>query len=173
MDIKQIVLRTLAFNNWLCKSESLQKTSKNFSELRRYLAMTITFAEFVNFAYITGFSLVFIYFKIIGDGKTALQSYAVFDDISVWWFIAFLTLGILQLISMLIPTLRASKASGLCMIASSAAWGVVMGAFYASQLYMITSATIFTGVWAVAIFFAGNKRIKSAIIKERAINKEA
>ncbi len=174
MDIKQTILRMFAFNRWLCKSESMQKTSKNLSKFRRYLAMSITFAEFVNFLFITGFSLVFIYIKVIGPGVTALQSYQVFDGISVWYFVAFLILGVLQLISMLIPSLRASKASGLCMIASSVAWGIVGCAFYASQFNMITSATVFTGIWSGAVFFAGTKRVNRAIIKERVIaRKEA
>lgn len=173
MDIKQTVLRMFAFNKWLCRSESMQKTSKSFHKLRQYFALTVTFAEFVNFLFISGFSLVFIHVKTIGKGATSLQSYAVFDHVSVWWFVAFLSLGLMQLIAMLIPSLRASKASGLCMVASSLAWGVVGGAFYASQFAMITSATVFTGVWASATFFAGNTGIKRAIIKEQVINKGA
>ena len=173
MDIKQTVIRMFAFNKWLCRSESARKTSKSLIKLKRYLAISITFAELVNAIFIIGFSLVFIYNKIFVVDGMALPSYKVFDAVSIWWFVAFLVLGAAQLASMLIASLRAVKASGLCMIASSASWGVITGAYYASQYGMITPATIIIGSWSVAVFFMGNKIIKRAILKEQVTNKGA
>lgn len=173
MDIKRTLLKMFLFNKWLCKSESARKTSKSFIRLKRYLAISITFAELVNAIFILGFSIVFIYNKSVSADGIALPSYRVFDEVSIWWFIAFLALGFIQLISMLVPSLRAVKSSGLCMIVSSLAWGVITGAYYASQNGMITPATIIIGTWAAAVFFAGNKIIKRAIIKERVTIKES
>lgn len=172
MDIKQTLLRMLLFNKWLCRSESAQKTSKLFAKLKHYLAISITFAELVNATFMIGFSAVFIYNKTFGAQGLGLPSYTVFNQVSVWYFVAFFALGFLQLISMLVPSLRAVKSSGLCMIASSLIWGVVTGAYYASQHGMVTPATIIIGTWAIAVFLMGNKIIKRAILKERVIIKE-
>lgn len=173
MDIKQTLLKMFLFNKWLCRSESARNTSKLLIKLKRYLAISITFAELVNAIFILSFSAVFIYNKSISDDGMTLPSYRVFDEVSIWWFIAFLTLGFMQVISMLVPSLRAVKSSGLCMIASSLSWGVITGAYYASQNGMITPATAIIGTWSAAMFFMGNKIIKRAILKERVtINKE-
>lgn len=172
MYIKQTLLKMFLFNKWLCGSESARKTSKLLIKLKRYLAISITFAELINASNVIGFSLIFIYNKTFSDDGMALPSYRVFDEVSIWWFIAFLTLGFMQVISMLVPSLRAAKASGLCQIASSLAWGVITGAYYASQNGMITPATVIIGTWAAAMFFTGNKIIKRAILKERVTIKE-
>ena len=173
MDVKQTLLKMFLFNKWLCNSESALKTSIRLVKLKKYLAISITFAELVNSIFTIGFSAVFIYNKTFSTEGMTLPSYRVFDEVSIWWFIAFLALGFAQLISMLVPSLRAVKASGLCMIVSSLAWGVITGAYYASQHGMITPATIIIGTWSAAIFFAGNKIIKRAVIKERATIKES
>ena len=172
MDIKQTLLKMVLFNKWLCRSEPARKTSKSLIKLKHYLAISITFAELINASNIIGFSLIFIYNKTFSTEGLSLPSYRVFDEVSVSWFIAFFVLGVLQLISMLVPSLRAVKASGLCMIASSLSWGVITGAYYASQNGMITPATVIIGTWAAAMFFMGNKIIKRAILKERVTIKE-
>lgn len=172
MDIKQTIMRMLLFNRWLCKSESARKTSYLIAKLKRYLAISITFAELINAVFIIGFSTVFIYKKALTGGGLNLPSYTVFNQVSIWYFFAFFGLGLLQIASMLIPSLRAVKSSGLCMIASSLVWGVVTGAYYASQNGMVTPATIIIGTWAVAVFFMGNKIIKRAMLKERVTNEE-
>lgn len=173
MDVKQTLLKMFLFNKWLCRSESARNTSKMLVKLKRYLAISITFAELMNTVFIIGFSLVLIYNKSFNTEGMLLPSYRVFDQVSVWWFIAFLALGFAQIVSMLVPSLRAVKASGLCMIGSSLSWGVITAAYYASQNGMITPATVIIGSWSAAMFFMGNKIIKRAILKERVIiNKE-
>lgn len=172
MDIKQTIMRMLLFNKWLCKSESAKRTSNSLAKLKRYLAISITFAELVNAVFMIGFSLVFIYHKTLNAAGLDLPSYEVFNQISVWYFVAFLALGVLQVASMLIPSLRAVKSSGLCMIASSVVWGVVTAAYYESQNGMVTPAIVIIGFWAIAVFFMGNKIIKRAMLKERVVDEE-
>lgn len=173
MDIKQTLLKMFLFNKWLCNSGSAIKTSRKLVKLKRYLAISITFAEVINALFILTFSLVFICNKAFGTGGLAMPSYRVFDSVSIWWFVGFFVLGVLQVIAMLVPSLRAVKASGLCQIASSLAWGVITGAYYAAQHGMITPATVVFGIWSAAMFFTGNKIIKRAILKERVTTKEA
>ena len=173
MDIKQTLLKMFLFNKWLCRSESARNTSKRLAKLKRYLAISITFAELMNAIFTIGFSLIFVYNKIFNTEGLNLPSYKVFNEVSVSWFIAFFVLGVFQIIAMLTPSLRAVKASGLCMIASSLSWGVITGAYYAAQHGMITPATVVFGTWSVAVFFMGNKIIKRAILKEQVTTKEA
>lgn len=167
MDIREALLKMFLFNKWLCRSESARKTSKIIARFKRYLAISISFAEVINALFIISFSLVFICNRVFKTGGLGMPSYKVFDAVSVWWFVAFLVLGILQLVAMLVPSLRAVKASGLCQIASSLAWGVICGAYYAAQNGMITPATVIFSIWAAAMFFTGNGILKTAISKGR------
>ena len=167
MDIKEALLKMFLFNKWLCKSESAIKTSRMIAGFKRYLAISISFAELINSLFIQGFSLVFICNRVFKTGGLGMPSYRVFDAVSVWWFVGFFVLGVLQMVAMLVPSLRAVKASGLCQIASSLAWAVITGIYYAAQHGMITPASIVFGIWAAAMFFTGNGIIKTAISKGR------
>lgn len=161
------------YRNWLCKISNLKKTIERLSVFRRWLFIGTTFAELMNALFIIGFSGVFIYNIVAEQGSIfELSSYRDFVGIDVWHWFLFLILGLTQGVSMFVPSIRASKTSGLCLILSAAIWAFLAGTFISSRDGLLTTAPLIYFCWAAGIAFAGYERVTTGKKKEKVLNKE-
>lgn len=173
MQVKNSLIRLLRFRKWLCGVSSINKTAHSIYIFRKWLFIGTTFAELVNSLFIIGFSGAMIANIVLNDSSIfELGSYRDFQAIGLGWWIAFLCLGVLQGLSMYVPSIRASKISGLCLVLSSAIWAFLAGTFISSKDGLITTAPLVYLTWAIGTALSGYERINTGKKKEKALIKE-
>lgn len=156
----------IRFRKWLSMLDG-------FKRLRRWLFIGTTFAELFNAIFILGFSLLLIYNITVKSGEIfQLTGYKMFEPFSIWNWFGFLALGFLQLMAMLIPSVRASKASGMCLLLSGAIWAFIAGKFMGGVDSILTTAPIVYMTWAIGVSIAGYERITAGKKLEKFLNKE-
>lgn len=156
----------IRFKEWICMIDS-------FKKLRRWLFIGTTFAEVFNAIFILGFSLLLIYNITVKSGEIfQLTGYKMFETFSIWTWVGFFALGFLQILAMLIPSVRASKASGLCLLLSGAIWAFIAGKFMGGVDSILTTAPLIYMSWAIGVSIAGYERITTGKKIEKLLNKE-
>lgn len=144
------------------------------SRFRVWLFLYATrIVEFVNGAFITGFSLVFIFDTLFGESKLyEMGSYADFKNADGLLWVAFLIIGLLQFAAMTFYSIRSNKASGFVLIISSAIWAIIAGTFFSSRGGVITTGPVIYSIWALVALMAGyellsiNKKIEGVVNRE-------
>jgi len=173
MDIKKSLFNLIRFKKWLCEASHIKKTAHHITLFRRWLFIGTTFAELLNAIFIIGFSSIFIYNILVKQGSIfELASYTDFVSIELWQWVLFLILGLTQLVSMFVPSIRASKVSGLCLVLSAAIWAFMAGTFISSRHGTLTTAPVIYLTWAAGIALAGYERISAGKKREKVLNKE-
>lgn len=168
MHIKDSFLKVISFKKWLCFS----KTAYQFGAFRKWLFIGTTFAELMNALFILGFSGAFILSILFDDPNIlALTSYTEFKNIGINYWCIFFIIGLTQLVSMFVPSIRASKVSGLTLLLSAAIWAFIAGTFKSSGAGFITTAPIIYILWATGVALAGYERVTISKKQERVLHK--